>query len=55
MILKRKKRAKEFKGKIVGGQLEHILTIDGAVLPLYYANGQIYHNYAPKNIKERER
>ena len=55
MVTKRKKRAKNFKEKIEGEQLEFILTLDEAMLPHDHKNGETEHYYAPKNAKERDR
>ena len=48
------KKAPAFKKKISGAQLEYTLTLDEAMLPLDYTNGQTDHFYAPKNVKERD-
>ena len=53
MIPKRKQRAKKFAGMVSGEKEEFILTLDEAMLPLNFLNGQTSHSYQPRNISER--
>ena len=55
LVYKRKKRAGEFKKLIKGENLEFTLTLDEAMLPLDYTNGETTHYYATKKIEERDR
>ena len=52
MVAKRKQRAKEYKEKTEGDQLEFILTLDERMLPLDYTNGETEHYYALKKSKK---
>ena len=49
MIAKRKERTKPFSELVSGEKVKFILTLDEAVLPLSFLNGQSSHFYQPKN------
>ena len=53
MIDKRKKRAKPFAALVAGKNKEFILTLDEALLPLNFMNGQTTHSYQPRKVSER--
>ena len=55
IVVKRRKRAKKFKEKISGDQLQFIVTIDEAILPHDHTNGETEYCHAAKNIEERDR
>jgi hypothetical protein len=53
MILQRKQRALKFYNLIANGEYKNILTMDEAMLPLDFKNGQREFFYQLKNPKER--
>ena len=53
MIGKRTDRAKGFVELVAGEKAEFILTLDEAMLPLNFKNGNTSHSYQPKMICER--
>ena len=53
MIAKRRDRAKGFAELVAGEKAEFILTLDEAMLPLNFKNGNTSHYYQQKKICER--
>ena len=53
MIAKRRDGAKGFAELVASEKAEFILTLDEAVLPQNFKNGNTSHSYQPKKICER--
>ena len=53
VIAKRRARAKPFAELVSGKKKEFILSLDEAMLPLNFVNGQTSNCYQPKRISER--